>query len=241
MPTYNSAFYLKDSINSVLKQTFEDWELIIVDDGSIDSSVSIINNYLSDKRIRLIALERNYGTAYARQIAINNSFGSFIAFLDSDDMWHQNKLSYQLDFMIRNNYLFTYTTYTPFNNNIYYRKLKFSKKKNYEGILIHSPGNSTVLINSDICKKISIPDIKKRNDYLYFLKIIKETKFAYLLNENLTFYRLNPSGISNNKLSLLKYHWKIYRHIEKLNFFYSVYIICIDVIRKTLSLLYTKL
>jgi teichuronic acid biosynthesis glycosyltransferase TuaG len=235
MPNFNSANYLEESINSVLRQSHKNWELIVVDDNSTDSSVGLLKSYSIDKRIKVIFLDTNHGPAYAREVAINHSSGDYIAFLDSDDIWHEDKLDRQVSFMVANNHLFTYTNYIPFSLKKNYRKVKFSKVKGYRSILFHSPGNSTVMIEADLCRSIKIQNIKKRNDYLYFLTVIKRTKFAYLLDEDFTFYRLNPNGISNKKSSLISYHWLIYRKIEKLNFFYSLFILIFIIFRKFIS------
>jgi glycosyltransferase involved in cell wall biosynthesis len=189
----------------------------------------------------MIQLEKNYGAAYARQVAIDNSNGDLIAFCDSDDLWHPEKLSEQVNFMMLKKYDFTYTNYAPFHDvQKKYKSVIYSSTKDYFGLLIHSLGNSTVMIKGDICRSTRIPLIKKRNDYLYFLQIIKKTKKAHLLKKTLTFYRLNKNGLSKNKFDLIKYHWKVYRQYERLNFFISVFLIFVISVRKILSLLYTR-
>jgi teichuronic acid biosynthesis glycosyltransferase TuaG len=241
MPTFNSFIYIEDAIYSVIKQTYSNWELIIVDDNSTDGTKEILNKYRNESKIIIIYLQRNQGAANARQIGINISKGNLVSFLDSDDFWYPNKLKDQVEFMINNNYDFTYTLYSPFKDskNIY-SPVKYSKSKNYMGILIHSPGNSTVMINGNLTRGTKIPIIKRRNDYLYFLQLIKVTKKAYLLNKTLTLYRLNQNGLSRNKLNLIKYNWIVYRKYEKLSLFISICLIIIIILRKISSLFYTK-
>lgn len=241
MPSFNSYEYIEESINSVIKQTYSNWELLIIDDYSTDCTREILQKYNGESKIKIIYLESNQGAAIARQIGIDASKGNLIAFLDSDDLWYPNKLMEQVEFMINNNYDFTYTLYSPFKDSkSIYSPIKYSKTKTYRGVLIHSPGNSTVMLNGQITRITKIPFIKKRNDYLYFLQMIKVTKKAYLLNKNLTLYRLNKSGLSRNKINLIKYNWIVYRKFEKLNLFISFILILITILRKISSLLYTK-
>ena len=201
MPSFNSLTYIENSVNSILNQSYSNWNLIIVDDFSTDGTRKLLYKWIKNPKITIIFLEKNMGAAYARQIAINNSKGDFVCFCDSDDLWHQDKLSEQVKFMINNNYKFTYTLYAAFKNiEKKYKPVRYSKSKNYIGILIHSMGNSTVMLDGDLCRSTQIPIIRKRNDYLYFLHVIKKTRRAYLLNKTLTYYRLN-------KDCLLKKNW----------------------------------
>lgn len=112
MPSYNAALFIKDAIDSVLAQSYTNWELLITDDNSKDNSTQIIEEYAKkDSRIKLYALNKNVGAAEARNNSIKNAKGRFIAFLDSDDVWESNKLDKQLSFMIENGYAFTMTNY----------------------------------------------------------------------------------------------------------------------------------
>lgn len=237
MPNYNSSRFIEEAIFSVLNQTYTNWELIIIDDNSDDNSIDIINNFTLDKRIRIIRNEKNLGGAISRQKGIDDSNGEFITFLDSDDIWLNNKLKNQLAFMLSNSCQFSYTNYTPISEDgkIHYNQTNYKKIMNYYDLLKHSPGNSTVMLLSTLCKQIKIPEIKKRNDYLFFLKLIKLSKHAFLMNEIQTLYRINSKGLSRNKFALIKYHWYIYRKIEKLSFFYSIYLIFYIIIRKLLG------
>jgi glycosyltransferase involved in cell wall biosynthesis len=241
MPSFNSFKFIQDSVKSIQMQSYSNWHLIIVDDYSIDGTRELLNKFSEDKRITIIFLENNFGAAHARQIAINYSKGDLVAFCDSDDLWHPDKLMEQVNFMSINNYNFTYTLYAPFKDiNKKYRPVRYSFSKNYISILIHSLGNSTVMLDGNLCRSTKIPNIRKRNDYLYFLKLIKKAKRAYLLNKSLTYYRLNKHGLSNNKIKLIRYHWIIYRKYENFNTFISIFLIILISMRKVISILTTR-
>jgi teichuronic acid biosynthesis glycosyltransferase TuaG len=117
LPTFNSDQFISLTINSILEQSYNNFELLITDDCSTDSTVQIIKKYLDiDSRIKLFVLSANQGVAAARNYSLKNSTGRFVAFCDSDDIWLYNKLQDQINFMISNNYYFTYTYYNLFNN-----------------------------------------------------------------------------------------------------------------------------
>jgi len=229
MPMYNAEKYIKESIKSVLNQTYEIWELLIIDDVSTDNSLEIVEEYVErDSRIKLFRLDENSGPAVARNVGIKNSIGDFISFLDSDDLWHAEKLEIQLRFMIDNNYSITCTDYEQIDEEGQSRNkiIKTKIKADYDMVLKYNPiGNLTVMYNVDKLGKIKIPNIKKRNDYLLWLTILKKEKYIYGINQVLASYRVHPNSISSNKFELVKYHWHIYRKIENISFIKSLYLI----------------
>lgn len=235
MPLYNCEKYIESTIISVISQNYTNFELLIVDDCSTDSSIKLINRFLIDKRIKLFKFNKNQGTAAARNFAIRKAKGTFISFLDSDDTWSYNKLSLQIQFMEKNNYYFTCTSYSLINsfNKELNHKITYKGIYNYNRLLFFPPGNSTVIYNSSKIGKIYIPNIKKRNDYLMWLTIVKKSPL-YSLNILLTKYRLRNNSLSRNKFSLLKYHWLIYKKYEKIPFLKSISLI-IFFILKTLT------
>lgn len=232
MPVYNCSDYIKDTINSVIEQTYTNWELIMVDDCSIDNTFDIIESFLSAK-IKYFKLEVNSGAAVARNEAIKNSNGKYIAFLDSDDLWDRFKLEKQIKFMEENNYSFTSTLYQRIDESS--NKLKWVckhiKKRNYNKLLKRCPGNSTVIYNQEILGKTYIQNIRKRNDYVMWLAVIKKSIYIYELDEVLAYYRIRDNSLSNKKSSLVKYQWNVYREIEKLSLIKSVYILSIHIFR----------
>ena len=179
MPNYNSAKFIKDTIDSVVAQTYKNWELIIVDDCSSDSSLEIIQQY-NDNRIHVIKNSSNSGAAISRNNALDVANGRWIAFLDSDDLWDKNKLYKHLQFMAQSKSSFSFTHYSVMNNE---NELitEFSPSKdiyNYDTILKHCYiGCSTVIYDSKKIGKIYMPtDAIKREDFSCWLKILKSEK-----------------------------------------------------------------
>ena len=228
MPTYNCAKFIKETIQSVINQTYENWELVIVDDCSNDNTEEIVASF-NDKRIKYHKLEKNSGAAVARTTAMKMATGNYMAFLDSDDLWKKEKLEKQLEFMKKNNYNFTCTAYEQIDEegNKLNKVIKTKKKANYNRILLDCPvGNSTVMYNVDNLGKFEVPNIRKRNDDALWLQILKREKFIYGMPDVLMEYRIRNNSISSNKLSLIKYHWQLYREIEHLSVIRSAFHIC---------------
>ncbi|PAT01100.1 glycosyl transferase [Candidatus Izimaplasma bacterium ZiA1] len=239
-PCYNSKEFLNETISSVISQSYKNWELIIVDDKSTDDSRSIIlDNAKKDSRIKYIFLSLNSGAAVARNKGIEIASGKFIAFLDSDDLWHKEKLTRQLNFMSSYNYMFSCTSYSQINekgveNN---KVIRAIERANYRRVLLDCPiGNSTVIYNVEVLGKFFVPNIRKRNDDALWLKMLKSTDYIYGLDKTLMYYRLRQNSISSNKMDLIKYHWKLYREIEELSFLTSVYHIIVWIVIKVLRL-----
>ncbi len=232
MPVYNCGAYINETINCVLNQTYSNWELIIVDDCSTDDTKSIIDNYINEK-IKYYKLDYNQGAAHARNIAIEHASGNYIAFLDGDDLWDEHKLEKQINFMITNNYSFTSTLYSRIDENGNYKKWisKYVKRRDYNLLLKRCPGNSTIIYNKDILGKTYIPHIRKRNDYVMWLSIIKKSIYIYELEEVLSFYRIRKNSLSSKKTELVKYQWFVYRKLEKLSFIKSSYLLSLHIIR----------
>lgn len=237
MPAYNAADYIKESIESVRKQTFTNWELVVVDDCSTDNTAEIVKKEAHiDSRIKYYKLEENSGAAIARNKAVELTTGKYVAFLDSDDLWKENKLENQIAFMKSNKYTFTCTYYDKIdeNSNNLNHIITYKNVNNYSGLLKDCPGNSTVIYDVELLGKTYIPNIKKRNDYLMWLKVIDKSQEIFCLKEVLTSHRIHSNSLSSDKKSLLRFHWKIYRKHEKLGIIKSTYLIIYWVI-KTIS------
>ncbi|WP_251133093.1 glycosyltransferase family 2 protein [Exiguobacterium sp. s95] len=227
MPTYNDMEFIGKSIDSVLNQTFRNFELLVVDDCSTDETKSYIEKRKNqDGRIKYLSNDKNSGAAVSRNLGVEVAQGELIAFIDSDDVWFENKLEKQIAFMMENNYLFTCTFYNKIdtNDNDLDTIITFPFETNYNDLLKNNCGNSTVIYNAKKLGKFYIENIKKRNDYLMWLKVIKKSSKLYCLDEVLSSHRLRQGSISSNKLDLVKYHWKVYREYEKINIFYSLYL-----------------
>jgi len=221
MPTYNCAKYIADSIDSVLAQTMTDWELRIIDDCSTDNTLDVLEPYLKKHpNIHYTCLSKNSGPAAARTEGIKQSNGTYIAFLDSDDLWLPQKLEKQIAFMKNREIFFSCTSYAQMDQDgrSMHTIMIPPEKTNYRTcIRLSNPiGNLTVMYNQDILGKFKVPDIKKRNDFALWLQILKKTNYCYGMKEVLGFYRMGRQGsVSHNKLSQMKYHWQLYHKIEK--------------------------
>jgi len=228
MPAYNAEKYIGAAIDSVIAQTYQNWELIVVDDASNDNTASVIEEYTKkDIRVKYHRLHENSGAAIARNTAIELAHGKYMAFLDSDDTWFPEKLSKQISFMEKNNYLFTCTSYTKIDEKGAYlgKTVGVKKQSSYECILKKNPGNSTVIYNAEIIGIVAIPNIRKRNDYVMWLSVVKKAGYLYGLEEPLASHRIREGSLSKKKLGLVGYHWKVYRRIEKLSMLKSIYLI----------------
>lgn len=212
-PTYNSARFIAETIESVLAQTYQNWEMIIADDCSTDDTVDIVSRYAAkDGRIRLCRLDTNSGAGVARNRSIAEARGRYIAFLDSDDLWLPRKLERQLAFMRENGYEFTYTEFTNCDESgkvLRYAWVDdqhtFLKLHFYDGIACLTAMYDTARIG-----KFYMPTIRRRQDWCLWLDIIRRTGKAYGLHECLASNRLWSGSISSSKFRLLSYHYHVY-------------------------------
>jgi len=227
MPNHNAEQFIKDSILSILLQTYKNWELIIVDDCSSDSSVEIIKSYVAnDSRIQLIELEENGGPAIARNYAIKQAKGRYIAFLDSDDLWHPDKLSKQISFMQEYDIALSHTSYHTIEEESgeIMDRINVPGKVNYSELLKQNIiGCLTAIYDTRKIGKVYMPDISKRQDFGLWLNILKKVPYAYGLNESLAYYRVRSASVSSNKILASKYNWKLYREVEKLPLYKAIY------------------
>lgn len=231
-PTYNSEKYIIDTIQSVILQTYENWELIIIDDCSIDNTVSIIKSFIAkDERIKLKQNKKNSGAAFSRNEGLIKCKYDYIAFLDSDDIWNKNKLLKQLYFMKNNNISFSFTGFEIINNlgHLTGKTIDTQQKGSfsYKDMLAKKAtlGCSTVMIYKCSFKGLlQMPSIRTGQDYAFWLKLLKNSnKRAYIYSTAFTQYRITPTSISRNKFKKAKRQWFIYRQIENLNIFKSMY------------------
>lgn len=231
MPSYNTAAYIGDAIKSVLEQTYQYWELIIVDDCSTDDTDKVVHPYLVDTRLKYFKNKKNSGAAITRNRALREAKGEWIAFLDSDDLWKPEKLEKQIRFMHENGYKLSYTEYEKINENGKAINIIVSGPKiidknkiyNYDYI-----GQLTMMYNAKHFGLIQIDDIKKNNDYAIILQLYKRsgTK-AYILKENLASYRIRKNSISHDKMSRkLRSHFDLYHICDKKNFIVALWFTC---------------
>lgn len=220
MPSYNTAKYIRKAIESVQNQTYENWELIIIDDCSTDNTDEVIQQYLVDKRVRYIKNEKNSGAAISRNKGLREVKGKWIAFLDSDDLWRPEKLEKQINFMKKNQYDFSYTKYKEIDENGNDLRIEVSGPFHITKMGMYNycwPGCLTVMYNVDKVGFIQIADIKKNNDYAIWLKVAKKVD-CYLLDETLAMYRKRVGSISNHGyLKLINWHYKLFKEADKKN------------------------
>lgn len=212
MPAYNASRYLKESIDSVLAQTYTNWELLIVDDCSTDETAKIVQTY-EDKRIRYKRNTTNLGAAKTRNEAIRMATGRYIAFLDSDDRWLPNKLERQIHFMQEHNYAMTYTPYYVITSGDTYRQIHMGPRSlnYYQTTRWDRIGCLTVIYDSQAVGKIYLPTIRNREDYGLWLLILRKGITAYMLEEPLAVYRSHNGISSGSKFALVKYHYEMFR------------------------------
>lgn len=223
MPSYNSEKYIKDSIESVLSQSYNNWELIIIDDCSNDNTVNVIKSF-NDKRIKLFINEKNSGAAISRNRALRESNGKWISFLDSDDVWMPNKLEEQLNFMVENNYSFSFTDYRICKNGQFEKCIRTGPNKvNYRKIKRYCYFfTSTVIYDFSIVGLIQIGGIKKNNDYAMWLKALKNVD-AFRFPKCLSIYNKHTNSISSGKKSkLIRWHYILFRKECNYNAFHSI-------------------
>ena len=229
LPNYNSAPYLSKTIDSIIDQTFKNWKLIIVDDSSNIETKKKLKEHESNPNINIIWLGKNKKAGFCRNLAIRNSKSEYIAFIDSDDIWRKEKLSKQLDFMIKNNYHFTYTNYQPFKMSKliehgldHFDSFSIIKPPKYFDYNIFTK-NTSIATSTMIIKRSLIENTKFSNtaiceDYFFKCQILKKVKYAYCLSENLMWYGVREGSLQSNKMRNLYWIWYINKNYNKMNF-----------------------
>ena len=234
LPNYNSAQYVSETINSIVNQTFKNWKLTIVDDNSNIATQKVLKNYANHQNINIIWLKKNKRAGFCRNLAIRNSKSEYIAFIDSDDIWEKEKLSQQLDFMIKNNYHFTYTNYLPFRSAKKQNNLKEIKPAKYFTFEKFTR-NTSIATSTMIIKKSSIGNTKFSNtkiceDYFFKCQILKKVHYAYCLSKNLVKYRVRKNSLQSNKIRNLYWIWYINKNYNQLSFFDNlISLLCISI------------
>ena len=219
VPVYKVEPYLERCVESILKQTYTNWEIIIVDDCSTDNTDEVVASF-KDERIKYIKNKKNSGAAVSRNRALREAKGKWIAFLDSDDLWMPDKLEKQISFMEKGGYDFSYTCYCQIDEQSIESGVTVTgpKKITKTGMYNYCyPGCLTVMYNAEKVGLIQIEDIKKNNDYAMWLKVCKKAD-CYLLDEYLARYRIRSGSISRHSYTaLIKWHYRLYRQADKKN------------------------
>lgn len=225
MPAYNSGKFIGQAIDSVVAQTYSNWELLIVDDSSTDDTSEIIRQRQAyDERIQFFQHETNLGTQYARNKAIEKASGRFIAFLDADDLWLPEKLEIQLKIMQKEQIAGCFSSYELIDEdgNEIGRKINALPKLHFQKLLkANYVGNLTGIYDTKKLGKIYCPDIAKRQDWALWLEVIKKGGPLFGIQQNLAQYRVRKGSISNNKLEMLKYNFRVYHQVLSYSYLHS--------------------
>lgn len=228
-PSYNCKKYIVKTIESVQNQTYQNWEMIIVDDCSTDSTCTIIEDISrKDPRVKLFRQEHNSGAGAARTRAMQTATGRFIAYLDADDIWLSNKLERQVAFMLEHKCGFSCTSYEVIDDdgNSLNKYVHMLSKVDYMGFLTNNLLQTVgIMVDTTIVDKscLVMPNIRRRQDAATWLQVLKAGHDCYGLDEILAQYRRAENSLSSNKIKAVKGVWKLYRDIEKLPLPFSCY------------------
>lgn len=222
---YNSGDYISKTIESVLSQTYSNWEMLITDDCSKDNGPDIVESYAAkDPRIRLFRLEKNSGPGVARNSSIQNASGQYIAFLDSDDTWMPDKLEKQLSLMKKTGCGMVYSSYyTCDENNKITGLVKCRRRIPYWRIVCdNAVGFLTMMYDTQLTGVELLPEIRKRQDWGLNIKILKKCRVAYGVQDPLAKYCIRQGSVSRGKLSLIRYNIAIYHKVLDYSKFRSI-------------------
>jgi glycosyltransferase involved in cell wall biosynthesis len=225
-PTYNTEKFIRETIESVKNQTYQNWEMILVDDGSKDKTAFVIEEFSkNDARIKLFKLPENRGNGFARNVALERAKGKYIAYLDADDLWFPEKLEKQIQFLKTNNLHFTFSFYDSIDDegNDLNRKVESPNPLTYKQLFYcNYVGNLTAIYDADYFGKIIMETSQKRQDWRIWLTILKQIKTARPIPESLAFYRIRKDSVSSSKFKLIKHNFGVYREFHGYSFLFSV-------------------
>ncbi len=213
---FNSEAYISETINSIINQTYPNWELLLIDDCSTDNTFIIVQKLISKHpNIKLIKNSTNLGAAITRNKGIEAAKGAYIAFLDGDDVWKPKKLETQLAFMNSNDCDVCFSSYDLMNEDGTFLNTQVQALKTlpYKKLLKSNyVGNLTGIYNVEVLGKILSPNLQKRQDWLLWLAVIKKSgKPALGMEESLAYYRVRKDSMSSNKINLLKHNYWVYK------------------------------
>lgn len=232
-PTYNCGRYIEDTIKSVLAQTYQDWEMIIVDDKSMDNTLRVLMPYLQDKRIHVLQNIEHKGAGESRNVALRAARGKWIAFLDSDDVWMPTKLERQIAFMEESGYHFSCHNYVEMDENGNEKGVMVSSKRHIRKWDMYAccwPGCLTVMYDADVVGLVQIRNIKVNNDTAMWLKVIEKAD-CYLLDETLAKYRRRKDSITHlGKIKRTIGHYHLFRKAQNMNPLSAMFWMCVNVV-----------
>tara|TARA_B100000767_G_C19746667_1_gene528854 strand:+ start:1255 stop:2007 length:753 start_codon:yes stop_codon:yes gene_type:complete len=223
---YKKKFFLDKTLKSILKQTYNNYEIVFIYDDKDLKDLKYVNKLLLRfKKSRLIINKKNLGVANSRNIAIKYCKGSYLAFIDSDDLWKKNKLSNQLNFMQKNSHLFSFTSYSVISEKgkIIKKRKVFQDANYYNLYWSNFIGLSTVMVSKKIFTKIYFPNLTTQEDFALWLKLIRQGVKLKHFKQTLSFWRKTKNSLSSNIIRKFKDAFKLYYLYEKKNFIFSIY------------------
>ena len=238
VPVYNARKFIRETLDSVMAQTYPSWELLLIEDVSTDGTAAVIEEYVREKeeqRIRLIRQPENRGAARARNRGLEEAKGRYIAYLDADDLWEPEKLQHQLLFMEKNEAAFCFTGY-EFADECGVgtgKVVRVPETLNYRQAL----GNTTIFTTTVMFDTEKIPKemlempVMKSEDTALWWRILRNGYTAYGLDENLVRYRRPGKSLSSNKLEAIRRIWNLYRRAEGMSIPASVWHFCFWALR----------
>ena len=224
-PCYNSEQFIEETFRSIKNQTYSNWEWIIVDDCSIDNSLKIIQNF-NDKRIKLLNNERNLGASNSRNKALNEANGTYITFIDSDDLWEPNFLEETINYLKYNDEILVYTSYKRVDENLNRLLDDFIAidKVDTKRILLNCPiPMLTSIYDSSKIGKIYFPDVDLREDHAMWIELLSKIKYARAIEKSLGIYRIRANSVSRNKFKIGVKQFKLYYDHLNLGLFVSLF------------------
>lgn len=237
VPVYNAEKWIEDTILSIKSQTYKDWELILVDDGSSDDSVKVMKQFAADN-ITIINEGGNHKAAYSRNRGVKEARGRYICYIDADDLWSPDKLEKQIAFMNENDAAFSFTGYEfADSSGIGVQKIVRVPKtiKYRQAVKNTTIFTSTVMFDMKKLTKddIMMPEVPSEDTATWW-KVLKKVPCAYGLDEALTLYRRGTGTLSSNKLAAIARIWNLYRNVEGFNVIYSAYCFICWAVRATI-------
>ena len=224
-PCYNSSKFLQQTIDSVLNQTFTDWEWLITDDKSTDHSVEIIRK-VNDERIKLTVAEKNDGAGHARNLSLEKATGRFITFLDADDFWEPNFLEEMVSFMKKENAELAYSNYSRCDENLIPKIDDFKADKNVSFNNLLKTCRLSLLssmYDSQRVGKEFFPEGSKREDHVMWLNLLKKIPVGKPLPKTMAKYRMHASSISRKKTNIMLDQYLVYKDYMKFSTLKSMY------------------